>query len=149
MVIFFHTPAAAKPKEANMKEKIIQMDLPGTALVMGAIISFILAMEKGGQTESWKSSVVIGLIIGSALMWIAFVALEWYMGDTGMIPPRIYRQRSVWVGAWFQFCFGGAYFIVLYYLPIYFQSVYNTSAINSGVRMLAMIVPMTFAIVIR
>lgn len=113
MLVFFRTPSSAKPKEATIKEKIIQMDLAGAALVMGAIISFILAMEKGGQTESWDSSVVIGLLVGCGLMSITFAGLEWYMGDTGMIPPRLLKQRSIWTGAMFQFCFGGAYFVVV------------------------------------
>ena len=148
MFVFFHTPASAKPKEATLKEKIIQMDLAGTALVMGAIISFILAMEKGGQTESWDSSVVIGLLIGCVLMSLAFVGLEWYMGDAGMVPPRLIKQRSIWTGAMFQFCFGGAYFVVLYYLPIYFQSVDGASPINSGVRNLPMIIPVVIASIV-
>ena len=46
-----------------------------------------------------------------------------------------------------MFFFGGAYFAILYFLPIYFQSVYDTSAVGSGVNMLAFILPMTFAIV--
>jgi hypothetical protein len=44
-----------------------------------------------------------------------------------------------------MFFFGGAYFTLLYYLPIYFQSVHNASPIGSGVRMLALIIPLTFA----
>lgn len=47
-----------------------------------------------------------------------------------------------------MFFFAGSYFIVLYYLPIYFQSIHNASPIGSGVRMLAMIIPLTiFAII--
>lgn len=48
-----------------------------------------------------------------------------------------------------MFFFGGAYFIVLYYLPIYFQSVYNNSPIGSGVKMLALILPLTFAAIVQ
>lgn len=48
-----------------------------------------------------------------------------------------------------MFFFGGAYFGVLYYLPIYFQSVYNTSPIGSGVRMLALIIPLTLAAIVQ
>jgi hypothetical protein len=48
----------------------------------------------------------------------------------------------------FQFCFGGAYFLVLYYLPIYFQSVDGASPINSGVRNLPMIIPVVIASII-
>lgn len=35
---------------------------------------------------------------------------------------------------------GGGFFVLLYYLPIYFQAVLNTSAEQSGVRNLALIV---------
>ena len=58
-------------------------------------------------------------------------------------------KRYVSVGSAFMFFFGGAYFTVLYYIPIYFQSIHNTSAIASGVRMLALIVPLTFAAIFQ
>jgi len=48
-----------------------------------------------------------------------------------------------------MFFFGGAYFTVLYYLPIYFQSVYGDSPIGSGVKMLALIIPLTIAAIVQ
>jgi riboflavin transporter FmnP len=69
---------------------------------MGALISFILAMQYGGQTKPWKSSVVIGLLVGSALMTIAFVILEVFQGERAMIVPRLIKQRSVWVGGFYR-----------------------------------------------
>jgi hypothetical protein len=48
-----------------------------------------------------------------------------------------------------MFFFGGAYFVVLYYLPIYFQSIHNASPINSGVRTLALIIPLTLSAIIQ
>jgi hypothetical protein len=48
-----------------------------------------------------------------------------------------------------MFFFGGAYFVVLYYLPIYFQSIHNASPINSGVRTLALILPLTLSAIIQ
>ena len=54
-------------------------------------------------------------------------------------------KRYVAVGSIFMFFFGGAYFTILYYLPIYFQSIQNSSPIGSGVKMLALIVPLTIA----
>jgi MFS family permease len=48
-----------------------------------------------------------------------------------------------------MFFFGGAYFTILYYLPIYFQSVYNSSPIGSGVKMLALIIPLTIAAILQ
>lgn len=60
-----------------------------------------------------------------------------------------FLERYVWVGSVFMFFFGGAYFILLYYLPIYFQSIHNASPINSGVRMLALIIPLTLAAIVQ
>jgi MFS family permease len=148
ILFFFRTPSQAQPVKASWREKIIQMDLPGAALIMGALISFILAMQYGGQTRPWIDSVVIGLLIGCGLMTIAFIALEAYLGERAMVPPRLIKQRSVWVGSCFQLCFGASYFILLYYLPIYFQSVDGTSPIGSGVRNLPMIIPVVIASIV-
>lgn len=48
-----------------------------------------------------------------------------------------------------MFFFGGGYFILLYYLPIYFQSIDEASPIGSGVRMLALIIPLTLTAIIQ
>jgi hypothetical protein len=48
-----------------------------------------------------------------------------------------------------MFFFGGSYFCLLYYLPIYFQSIHDASPIGSGVRMLALIIPLTIAAIVQ
>ncbi|KAL2176414.1 major facilitator superfamily domain-containing protein [Thermothelomyces heterothallicus CBS 202.75] len=81
---FFTTPKGAKPVEASLKEKILQTDPLGTALVMGGVISYILALQYGGQTKAWDSSTVIGLIVGSVVIFIAFGFWEFYNGERSM-----------------------------------------------------------------
>ncbi|KAL4905579.1 hypothetical protein BDW74DRAFT_185111 [Aspergillus multicolor] len=147
--IFFTTPESANPVQATLKEKLLQMDLVGAGLMMGLIISYILALQYGGQTHSWKSSEVIGLLVGFVLMSLVFVGWEIYQQERAMIVPRLFLKRYVWVGSIFMFFFAGSYFIALYYIPIYFQSVYNASPIGSGVRMLALIIPLTFAVTVQ
>jgi hypothetical protein len=138
--LFFKTPAAATPVEASYLEKFLQMDPIGMILVMGGIISFILAFQYGGLTHAWNSSVVIGLIVGCVLMWIVFVFWEIYLGERAVVPPRLFRQRWIWQPSIFQFFLAGPYFLLLYYLPIYFQSVDNISPIQSGVRNLPLVI---------
>ncbi|KAL4883823.1 major facilitator superfamily-domain-containing protein [Aspergillus karnatakaensis] len=147
VVIFFifKTPSSAKPVDAPFKEKMLQMDFVGAALMMGLIVSYILALQYGGQTHSWKSSEVIGLLVGFVLITAVFVGWEIFQKERAMIVGRLIKKRYVSVGSIFMFFFGGAYFTVLYYLPIYFQSVHNASPIGSGVKMLALIIPLTFA----
>ncbi|KAK3056003.1 hypothetical protein LTR09_003237 [Extremus antarcticus] len=147
-LFFFKMPANAKPAQATLREKLLQMDLIGAFLMMALIISYILALQYGGQTHPWSSSVVIGLLVGSVAMLAVFVLWEIYQKERAMIVPRLFMERYVSVGSIYMFFFGGAYFIVLYYLPIYFQSIQGSSPIGSGVKMLGMIIPLTiFAIV--
>ncbi|KAF2100708.1 MFS general substrate transporter [Rhizodiscina lignyota] len=145
ILLFFHTPSSAKPVPAGWKEKLLQMDLVGASLVMGLIISYILALQYGGQTKPWDSSVVIGLLVGSFAMAVVCVVWEILQGERAMIVPRLFKQRTVWVSCIFQFFFAGSYFTILYYLPIYFQSVYNVSPVGSGVRNLPLIIMLTIS----
>jgi predicted permease len=87
--LLFKTPSSAAPAKATPKEKLLQMDLVGGALMMGLIVSFLLALQYGGQTHSWKSSEVIGLLVGFFLMVVAFVAWEIYQKERAMIVPRL------------------------------------------------------------
>ncbi|CAG8908672.1 unnamed protein product [Penicillium egyptiacum] len=147
--LLFKPPSSAAPAKATPKEKFLQMDLVGATLMMGLIVSYILALQYGGQTHSWKSSEVIGLLVGFFSFVLAFVAWEIYQKERAMIVPRLFMKRYISVGTMYMFFFSGAYFIVLYYLPIYFQSVYNSSPIGSGVKMLALIIPLTLAAIVQ
>ena len=143
ILLFFKTPAAAKPKTASVLEKLIHMDLVGVILAMGAIISYILALQYGGLKHPWNSSVVIGLLVGFVLLTAAFFAWEWCSEDRAMLPYRLIGKRVYLVPSVFAFFFSGAYFLIIYYLPIYFQSIDNVSAAMSGVRNLPLILTVT------
>ncbi|KIW81780.1 hypothetical protein Z517_04806 [Fonsecaea pedrosoi CBS 271.37] len=147
--IFFKTPDKAKPAKATMKEKLLQLDLVGASLMMCLIVSYILALQYGGQTHPWDSSVVIGLLVGFVAISAVFVAWEILQKERAMIVARLFTKRYVMVGSIFMFFFGGAYFTILYFLPIYFQSVFNNSPIGSGVKMLALIIPLTIAAIVQ
>ncbi|KAK1989231.1 major facilitator superfamily transporter [Colletotrichum cereale] len=145
ILFFFTTPPHAVPVKASMLEKFLQMDLIGTSLIMGATISFLLALQWGGSTHPWNSSTIIGLFVGFFLIVIAFIILEWYQGERSMIAPRLISDRTVYISSIYAFFFAGAYFVLVYYLPIYFQSVDNASPTESGVRNLPLIIAVTIA----
>lgn len=139
ILLTFKTPAAVKRVDATRKEQLLQMDFLGTALTMGSSICLILALQYAGITHAWNSSTVIGLLVGFVTISAAFIAAELWQGERAMLPPRLMRQRTVWVNFIWGFFFAGAYFVTLYYLPIYFQSIDNRSAIGSGVRNIPLI----------
>lgn len=124
------------------------MDPLGTALIMSALISIILALQYGGSAKPWNSSTVIGLLVGFVLMVVAFIILEMIQGERAMLPTRLLRHRNVWVNGAYGFFFAGSYFVPLYYLPIYFQGVKNVSPTGSGVRNLPLIIAFSVATVV-
>ncbi|KZP00729.1 MFS general substrate transporter [Calocera viscosa TUFC12733] len=143
ITLFFKTPKAARAAPASLKEKLLQMDMLGTFTVLGAVVCYLLALQYGGVTKPWNSSVVIGLLVGFVLLVITFVTVEWRMGERGIVPPRLLRQRTVGVLAGFIFCLAGGFFLLVYYVPIYFQSIFNLSAAQSGVDNLPLIVALS------
>jgi MFS family permease len=145
ILFFFSTPPQAVPAKATFKEKLLQMDLPGTFVIMAAIICYILALQWGGQSKSWNSPSVIGTLVGFVLILALFVAIEWYSGERAMIVGRIAKDRTILVSMIFIFFLAGAFFLFLYYLPIYFQVVSGVSASQSGVRNLPLILGCTLA----
>ncbi|SCV48884.1 related to major facilitator (MFS1) transporter [Fusarium fujikuroi] len=139
IIFFFDTPAAAKPTPASWREKLLQMDLFGAFLLMGAVISYMLALQYGGQTKAWNSSQVIGLLVGFVAISAVFMIWEVAAGERAVVVPRIIRQRVIYVSSLFAFFFVGSYFLILYFLPLYFQSVGNASPTESGVRNLPLV----------
>ncbi|RFU35724.1 hypothetical protein B7463_g572, partial [Scytalidium lignicola] len=131
---FLHLPAAVAPPQISWTKKLLHVDPVGVALAMGGITCFILALQYGGNTHPWNSSVVIGLLVGFGLLVIALVGWEVWLGDYAMMLPRLYKQRSLSTTAPYQFFFMGSYLVLLYYLPIYFQSILGASPIKSGVN---------------
>lgn len=142
LFVFFKTPPQAMTTKATWREKFLQMDPLGVILVMAGIISFILAVEYGGQKKSWNSGTVIGLFVCSALIWVSFAIWEFFNEDRAMLQRRLLRKRFVWQPSMFQCFFAASYYVLLYYLPIYFQSVDNRSAISSGVLNLPLVLAM-------
>ncbi|KAH7025284.1 efflux pump antibiotic resistance protein [Microdochium trichocladiopsis] len=145
ILLFFTAPSKSKPVAASLREKLLRMDPIGIVLVMGATIAFILAVQYGGQSHSWGSDTVAGLLAGSAVVIVVFIAWQAYNGERSMIVPRIVRKRTVWVNALGGFFLSSAYLIIVYYLPIYYQSINNDSPTTSGLRNIPIILAVTFA----
>ncbi len=133
ILIFLKDLPQAKGQKATWRERLLQSDPIGIALIMGAIISFTLAFQYGGQTMPWSDSKVIGLIVGFGVITIVFVIWEVFNQRYAMFPGYLLGQRYMWSCCLEQCFLAAGYFVFLYYVPIYFQSVHNTTAIRSGV----------------
>ncbi|KAL7937365.1 MFS general substrate transporter [Trichoderma chlorosporum] len=145
--IFFQTPRNAVPVKAPLVEKIRQMDPLGVILMMGATVTFILAVQYGGIAHPWNSSVVIGLLVGFVLIIGTWGFVQWYQGEYSMVPPKLFAKRTNLVMSLVAFIQAGGFFAAIYYIPIYFQSVHGTNPTMSGVRNLPFIIAVSISTV--
>lgn len=137
--VFFKTPKAARPQPATLKEKILQLDLPGSFVLMASMVCLFLALQKGGTTEPWSSGTIIAELVVFAILLIGFIAIEYFSGDRALLQGRLLKDRTIAAQCAYIFVVGGSFFLLLYYLPIYFQATRNDSAQDSGIKNLPLV----------
>lgn len=144
IVLFFKSPNRASQETVSWKARAHQLDLLGTSIFIVDIVVFLLALQWGGSTYPWSNWRIILCLTLFGILSVVFVIVQYYMKDNATIPFRIIRQRSVAAASWFIFCLGGAFFLLIYWLPIWFQAIKGASAFKSGI----MCIPMVIALVI-
>ncbi|WEW61666.1 hypothetical protein PRK78_007158 [Emydomyces testavorans] len=139
LAVFFKAPPAAAPSKATLREKILQMDLVGTSIILCAVVCYLLALQWGGVTKEWSDGSVVGTLVAFGVLVVLFVINEWWMGERALLQPRLFKNRNILVACIYVFFFAGPVFVLIYYLPIYFQSIKHVSAAQSGIRNLPFI----------
>ncbi|KOS21138.1 putative HC-toxin efflux carrier [Escovopsis weberi] len=140
VVIFFcFDEPQRKITPATWRQRFWQMDPLGTVVFMPAVICMLLALHWGGSEYPWDSGRIVALIMLSVFLLIVFLQIQHRMQDDATVPPRIFRKRSVWSSALFEFFVGACFLEAVYFLPMWFQAVKGASAIMSGVMNLPML----------
>jgi hypothetical protein len=103
ILFLFQAPAASKPVKASWTERIFQMDPLGTLTIMAAAICYLLALQWGGTTKAWKSSSVVGTLVGFVLFVIMFGVVEWKMGERALLPGSLLGRRAIMVNCIYIF----------------------------------------------
>ncbi|KAH8878729.1 putative MFS multidrug transporter [Thozetella sp. PMI_491] len=129
-------------------QKILQLDLYGTAAILPGSVCLLLALQWGGLEYAWNDGRVIATLTLGILLLIVFVIIQIVKPDTATVPPRIVKQRSIAAGVWSTFAVGSQMMVFVYFLPIWFQAIKGVSAVDSGVRLLPMVLPMVAASII-
>ncbi|KAG6985279.1 MFS-type efflux pump MFS1, partial [Physcia stellaris] len=143
-VFFTPVPQPGGIPQLSWKERIAQLDIPGTIVFIPGVVSLLIALQWGGSTYPWSNGRIIALFVVFGLCILAFIAIQFWKPDIATVSPFMLRKRSVWAAATFAFFMGSAFFVTVYYLPIWFQAVKGVSAYQSGIRN----IPVLLAVVI-
>ncbi|KAB8301432.1 hypothetical protein EYC80_003299 [Monilinia laxa] len=126
-------------------KKLSQLDVIGNAFLMPGVVCLLLAPQWGGQIYAWNNGRVVALLVITAVFLLAFVAVQILLPKTATIPPRIAKQRSIIAGFLATIFLGSSQYIYIYFLPIWFQAINGASAVDSGIRLLPLMLAMVLA----
>ncbi|KAF4451078.1 DNA repair protein RAD50 [Fusarium austroafricanum] len=127
-----------------MKEGLMALDWPGSILIIGGTVMWLLGLELGGVSFPWDSATTICLIIFGIFVVGLFLVYEWKVAKFPVLPIRLfYTQNSVasyGVGFTHAFVFMSG----SYWLPLYYQGVLGASSLLSGVYLLPYVLSLSF-----
>jgi EmrB/QacA subfamily drug resistance transporter len=116
-----------------------RVDWAGVATFSAALFLLVLATVRGND-EGWGSTLIVSLFAGSALLMVAFVAIERGVGEP-MLPLGLFKRRAFTGVQLAAFAVSGSMFALFLYLTLYLQSYLGYSPLEAGVRYL----PITIA----
>ena len=136
-------PKMLQVPSTTLREKLTRLDPLGTFFFLPSVICLLLALQWGGVTYDWSNVRIIVLLVLSGVLFLAFVLVQKWKGDNATVPGRIFFNRSIIAGMWFNTCLGGAMQTVFYFIPIWFQAIKDASAVKSGIMNLPMVLGLT------
>ncbi|KAJ5833437.1 efflux pump antibiotic resistance protein [Penicillium riverlandense] len=146
ILFFYRPPSPSHFLQEPLREKLLQLDLPGTALLIGAMICYVFALQWGGITRPWSDSAVVGTLVGFGVLLVTYAVVQWVQKERAAMVGRLFK-RNVVISMIYIDLLAGTFFLLVYYLPIYFQVVSGVSAAESGIRNLPLILAQSVATV--
>ncbi|KAE8150526.1 major facilitator superfamily domain-containing protein [Aspergillus avenaceus] len=126
-------------EDSHWKDKLRRIDFPGAIVLVGAVLGFLIGLDRGSN-ESWTIPITIISLSVSAALFVLFVVVEVFYATEPFAPGHIIFDQTFFASYGCNFFSFGGWLAALFYLPLYFQAVDGVSATVSGLRLLPSIV---------
>ena len=151
-VYLFLLPSPDPRPGFTVKQRLLQIDWVGAPLLIGAIVSFTMAINFGGIIYDWDSGAEIALWVVAGVLFVVFALQQAFcIGTTTakrIFPVEMITSRKFARTTVLMFCTtaagGTAIFVPVYFIPLLFQFTRGDSAIKAGVRLLPFICVLVF-----
>ena len=117
-----------KESPNRMKQSI---DWGGAFTLVAAVVSFMFALELGGNKYDWNSVPIITLFSIFAAMFIAFLFIETKAKDP-IISFSLFKKPLFASSQILAFLYGATFIPLTVYIPIFVQAVFGGSTTNAG-----------------
>ncbi|THZ34582.1 MFS general substrate transporter [Aureobasidium pullulans] len=124
-----------KREQTDWKQKLRRIDFLGAAILICAVFTLLLALDRGSNV-SWKANITVISISLSIPLFILFVFVEMKVASEPFAPGHIIFNRSLFACYLCNFFSFSGWLAALFYIPLYFQAVDGLTATQAGVRLI-------------
>ncbi|GAB3671052.1 MFS transporter [Actinocorallia lasiicapitis] len=124
----------------NQKGEKSGFDVPGILLLSGAMFTIVYGIIKA-SAWGWGDAKTLGFFGGAIVLFAAFVLWESKAAEP-LLPLSLFRSVSISLGTVMMLLVAFGMFGALFFLTFYMQSVHGLSPVDSGVRLLPMMLSM-------
>jgi EmrB/QacA subfamily drug resistance transporter len=120
----------AESREPNTR----RIDWIGFGSLSGSLFMLVLALVRGNY-DGWKSPLILGLFVGSAVLMLVFLVAEWRQADP-MLDLSLFRRPAMCGVSIAAFTLAGSIFALFLYITLYIQDDLGYSPLAAGLRFL-------------
>jgi EmrB/QacA subfamily drug resistance transporter len=113
-----------------------RLDIPGFVTFTTALAALVFALIESSQ-KGWGSTLVVGCLIASVVLLIAFVAVE-LRQRAPMLDLALFRRPAFDGASIVAFALSGSIFAMFLYLTLYLQDLLGLSPLGAGLRLLTL-----------
>ncbi|KAK6225553.1 major facilitator superfamily protein [Colletotrichum tabaci] len=131
-----------RKREGTIAKRLGRVDYSGNFILVCAVISIIIPLAWGGTTYSWRSwHILLPLVDGFAGL-VFFGIPQGKFAREPIMPLRVYSNMSCALGYGITFLHGIVLGWLSFFLPVYFQILLESTPLQSGVKLLAVVIPL-------
>ncbi|OJJ46498.1 hypothetical protein ASPZODRAFT_166742 [Penicilliopsis zonata CBS 506.65] len=150
-LVFVSMPAEfglSKPRDRNVPI-LNRIDYPGFFMLLASCVLVIVAIEEAGISYAWDSALVIACLVIAGILFLLFIAWQWYLDHTQSqrepIFPWQFVKTRVLMGIYLNALLSGVPFVTLVIeLPLRFMSINGKSGLDSGIAILPFTLALAF-----
>ncbi|MGN1385419.1 MAG: MDR family MFS transporter [Bacillus sp. (in: firmicutes)] len=136
LISLFCVMTAYKESPNRLKQTI---DWGGAFTLVAAVVSFMFAIELGGNQYDWNSAPIIMLFSIFTIMFITFLFIETKAKDP-IISFSLFKKPLFASSQILAFLYGATFIPLTVYIPIFVQAVFGGSATNAGLILMPMMI---------
>ena len=129
VLTFLHIPHNPRPQK---------IDWWGAVTIVMAVVPILLVAEQGREW-GWSSPLAIAMYVTGTIGLVSFILIERKMGDTALLPLKIFKEPTFARTQVMGFIIGIGMFGGMITLPLILQVVYGASPTEAGLLMLPMV----------